>query len=49
MAQGVVAQRNDLVTQFRQMQNPDGSPVDPVEIAIEIGNIVIAGADTTVN
>lgn len=38
----------NMAAGFRAIQNSDGTPVDPLEISIEIANIVIAGADTTV-
>ena len=47
-ASDTLAQRDDLVTQFRAMKNPDGSDVHPQEVSIEITNLVLAGADTTV-
>lgn len=37
-----------MVAGFRAIKNSDDTPVDPLEISIEIANIVIAGADTTV-
>jgi cytochrome P450 len=41
--------RNDLLTHFQKMKNPDGSPVLSFDVLGESINVVVAGADTTVS
>lgn len=48
MRSGSLEKHDNLVGHIQGLKNPDGTEMEPQERMIEIANLVLAGADTTV-